>query len=102
MDRKQVVEPVSAVNSLSHLGVTVSSGKIGSSSLPIVNNTLQVKEKKEESEALSRLISMRARKQEIFNYVSLCSASLHKGPWSRVSKRYRLRGLSCVLMVFLF
>lgn len=92
VDRKQTMNKTNSYNSLpSPVSKALQGGfskHLTKTALkPIVNNTLELKQQKQEQEALTQLISARARKQEIMNFITLCSRSLHKGPWSRVSRR---------------
>ena len=40
-----------------------------------------------EKQALARLIALRARRQEVREFLQSCSKSLHRGPWCRVKAR---------------
>lgn len=67
-------------------GSVVSSGsRATSSSVPVAE---QAAEDVQGDLALARLIGLRARRQEVRQFLQSCSKSLHRGPWCRVKPRY--------------
>lgn len=48
----------------------------------------------------SQLVSARARRSELREFLSFCATSLHRPPWCRVQKRFNT--LCCVLFVIMF
>lgn len=56
-------------------------------SLSTVPVAERVEEKVDEKLALTRLIALRARKQEVREFLQSCAKSLHRGPWCRVKAR---------------
>ena len=57
---------------------------------PHHNSTLELQQEAEECSSLRQLIAARARRQELLDFVAICANSLHKGPWSRVTKRLHI------------
>lgn len=55
------------------------------SSIPVAD---RAEEKVNEKLALTRLIALRARRQEVREFLQSCAKSLHRGPWCRVKARY--------------
>lgn len=64
--------------------VSSDGGGGGGGSIPIAE---QPAEDVDEKRALARLIALRARRQEVRDFLKSCSKSLHRGPWCRVKAR---------------
>jgi len=60
-------------------------GEGSTSSVPVAE---QESELVDEKLALTRLIALRARRQEVREFLQTCSKSVHRGPWCRVKARY--------------
>lgn len=60
-------------------------GEGSTTSVPVAE---QESELVDEKLALARLIALRARRQEVREFLQNCSKSVHRGPWCRVKARY--------------
>ena len=60
-------------------------GEGSTSSVPVAE---QESELVDEKLALTRLIALRARRQEVREFLQTCSKSVHRGPWCRVKARF--------------